>query len=119
MQGRLGVIAVVVVAVLVSGALVGCGGGDASTPVPDDGGPLFGGKPVADFYRANCSSCHGTDRGGGIGPALVPERLTRDDAFYFDTIAQGRPGTAMPVWRNRGLNDREIAALVEYLRTEP
>jgi mono/diheme cytochrome c family protein len=106
-------------AVLVSIVLAACSSGDGSTPVPDDGGPPFDGKPVGDFYRANCSSCHGTDRGGGIGPALTPERLTREDAVYFDAIARGRPGTSMPVWRNRGLTDQEITALVEYLRTEP
>ena len=110
---------VAVVAILVSVALGACGGGDTSTPVPDDGAPIFDGRPVGDFYRSNCSSCHGTDRGGGIGPALEPDRLTNDDAFYADTIARGRAGTSMPAWRTRGLNDREIAALVDFLRTEP
>ena len=30
-----------------------------------------------DPYQANCASCHGADRLGGIGPALLPENLSR------------------------------------------
>jgi len=105
--------------VLVTVVVAACSGGSTATPVPDDGGALFGGREVADYFRSNCSSCHGTDRAGGIGPALLPERLTEDDGFYFETIAQGRSGTSMPAWRRAGLTDREIEALVDFLRTEP
>ena len=105
--------------VLVTAVVAACSSGSTATPVPDAGGPLFDGREVADYFRSNCSSCHGTDRAGGIGPALLPERLTKDDAFYIETIAQGRAGTSMPAWRRAGLTDREIAALVEFIRTEP
>lgn len=100
-------------------AIAACSSADTSTPVPDDGEPLFGGRSVAEYYRSNCSSCHGGDRGGGIGPALRPDDLGEDDAVYFEVIAQGRGGTSMPAWRRAGLNDREITALVDFLRTEP
>lgn len=93
--------------------------GDTSTPVPDDGGALFDGRTAADFYGSNCSSCHGRDRGGGIGPSLEPDKLSKDDAVYFETIARGRSGSSMPAWRLKGLTDREIDALVALLRTEP
>lgn len=104
-------------ALLLAAVAAGCSNTDTSTPVPDDGEPPFGGRPVADYFRSNCSSCHGTDRQGGIGPALLPDALTEDDAFYFDTIAQGRG--SMPAWRRSGLTDREITALIEFLRSEP
>lgn len=108
-------------AIVVLGALAfaACSSADTSTPVPDDGEPLFGDRTAAEYFQSNCSSCHGGDRGGGIGPSLRPDDLTEDDAFYFDTIAQGRAGTSMPAWRRSGLTDREITVLVEFLRSEP
>lgn len=97
-----------------------CGGGaDTSTPVPDDGGAPFDGRTAAEFYATNCSSCHGVDRRGARGPALTPNSLTMDDAFYFETIARGRLGTAMPAWRRSGLTDAEISALIDFLRSPP
>ncbi len=75
--------------------------------------------PVGDFYRANCAVCHGDRRQGIIGPPLLPATLTADDEFYFDVIANGRPGTAMPAWSALGLEAGDIRALIRFLRTEP
>ena len=39
-------------------------------------------------YQTHCASCHGVDRLGGTGPALLPgnlERLRRPDAEYPNT----------------------------------
>ncbi|HEC23898.1 MAG TPA: hypothetical protein ENI95_13370 [Chloroflexi bacterium] len=80
---------------------------------------LFDGRPVDQAFRDTCGGCHGPNREGGTGPALIPARLTADDEFYFDTIKNGRPGTVMPAWGAAGLSDEEIWALVEYIRTEP
>ncbi|MDH3407446.1 MAG: cytochrome C oxidase Cbb3, partial [Gammaproteobacteria bacterium] len=36
------------------------------------------------LYAQHCASCHGADRLGGIGPALLPEnlgRIKRDEAI--------------------------------------
>ncbi len=48
----------------------------------------------------DCGSCHGLTLGGGLGPALVPERL---GGHTVDTLSRvildGLPGTAMPPWR--------------------
>ena len=30
-----------------------------------------------DLYQTHCASCHGPGRLGGIGPALLPENLSR------------------------------------------
>ena len=74
------------------------------------------GKEVARFYQLNCSSCHGLDQQGIVGPALTVAALTQDDQFYIDTIANGRPGTVMPSWTANGLTIPEIRALVHWLK---
>ena len=106
-------------AILGALVLAACSGAaDTSTPVPEDGEP-FDGRTAAEFFGSRCSSCHGQKRQGGVGPSLLPERLTKDDAAYFDAIAHGRPGTAMPAWRAQGVTDAEINALIEFLRSSP
>lgn len=81
--------------------------------------PLFGDQTVAEAYRDSCSGCHGPNREGATGPALIPGRLTESDDFYFDVIKHGSPGTVMPAWGQLGLSDEEIWALVGYMRAEP
>ncbi len=101
------------------GAADGEGGEDAE----GDGGEATGaadtvqGEPVADFFAANCAVCHGQNREGLVGPALTPESLTEADEFYFETIRDGRPGTAMPSWAAAGLTDSDINALVTFITT--
>ncbi len=89
--------------------------------LPENASPadLFNGRTVEDYYRDTCGGCHGPNREGGTGPALIPARLTSDDAFYFDTIQNGRPGTVMPPWGAAGLTDEQIWMLVGYIRSEP
>ncbi len=75
----------------------------------------------ARLYAEHCASCHGADRFGGIGPALLPsnlERLRRPAAA--EVIANGRPATQMPGFADK-LTPAEIAALVElvYAPVEP
>ena len=81
--------------------------------------PLFGGKPINQFFADTCGGCHGPHREGGTGPALIPDRLTSDDDFYFKTIKNGRPGTVMPAWGQAGITDDEIWALIGFVRSEP
>jgi len=45
--------------------------------------------------------------------------LSEDDAFYFDTIKNGRIGTVMPKWGESSLSDDDINALGAFIRTEP
>ncbi|MCC6236208.1 MAG: c-type cytochrome [Dehalococcoidia bacterium] len=81
-------------------------------------GPAVKGIAVADFFRANCAVCHGQNRQGGVGPALTPARLTQADEFYANTIANGRPGTAMPAWKTTAsLSDEDVQNLVTYIKT--
>ncbi len=68
------------------------------------------------LYRANCAACHGFSGGGGIGNTLnSPTFLAAaSDAFLRDTIAFGRPNTAMPAWR--GFDTRELSDLLAFIR---
>ena len=89
-----------------------------ATPKGKASGPQVKGLAVADFFRGNCAVCHGANRAGGVGPALLPARLTQPDEFYQNTIRDGRPGTAMPSWRAQAqLTDEEIANLVTFIKT--
>lgn len=48
----------------------------------------------------DCGSCHGLTLRGGLGPALLPERLDDRNADELaETILDGVPGTPMPPWR--------------------
>ncbi len=71
-------------------------------------GVAFGGEPPAaarqaeltHLVRQDCGSCHGLTLKGGLGPALTREALRDKPAVSLVvTILQGRPGTAMPPWR--------------------
>lgn len=47
----------------------------------------------------DCGSCHGLQMRGGLGPALLPEKLqTRPTGYISSVILNGLPGTAMPPW---------------------
>lgn len=74
---------------------------------------------TAALYAAHCAACHGADRLGGTGPALLPEafgRLSREQAAAV--IAHGRPATQMPGFADR-LAPAEIEALTAYIFTPP
>ncbi|MBN2304815.1 MAG: c-type cytochrome [Anaerolineae bacterium] len=87
--------------------------GGAVAPLP------FDGQPVEQVYRDSCSGCHGPNREGATGVALIPGRLAENDEFYFNVIQGGVPGTVMPAWGALGLSDEEIWSLVGYIRSEP
>ena len=91
----------------------------AATDAPADDGEAFDGKTAAEFYGINCSACHGPNREGIVGPGLTPDTLVEDDAFYIDTIINGRPGTVMPAWGGQGVSEAEATALVAFFRTAP
>ena len=71
------------------------------------------------LYEQHCQSCHGVDRLGGAGPALLPESLSRlkpDEAR--EVIHNGRPASQMAAFGDR-LNDAQIDGLVSYLYQPP
>ena len=67
------------------------------------------------LFTEHCVECHGPQRLGAIGPALIPETLKRlkpDDLAA--AIRDGRPATQMPAFADK-IDDAGIAALVGYI----
>jgi DNA-binding beta-propeller fold protein YncE len=64
------------------------------------------------LYETHCASCHGADRLGGMGPALLPENLSRlKKPEAARMIAESRPGVQMPAF-NGVITKEGIARLV-------
>lgn len=72
---------------------------------------------AAALFAARCASCHGADRLGGTGPALIPEALVRvKREAAARVVAEGRPATQMPAFAKE-LSEPERAALLAYIYT--
>ena len=83
--------------------------------------PVFSAEQntAATLFNAHCSECHGYNRLGGIGPALLPENLHRvKKAKASDIIKHGRIATQMPAFGEK-LSDAQIAIITEYIFTPP
>jgi len=75
-------------------------------------------EPAA-LYERHCVTCHGADRLGGMGPALLPESLERlRPAELTAVLHEGRTATQMPGFSGQ-LSEDELAALAQWLRTAP
>ncbi len=90
-----------------------------SAPITTTGADAALGAPI---FLKNCSTCHGAQGEGVVGPALRNSQYvqTGGDQAVFQTIAGGRPGTKMPAWLqlNGGpLDETQIADVVAYLHT--
>ncbi len=69
------------------------------------------------LYAKHCASCHGADRLGGQGPALLPQNLKRlRKKAAVRVIDKGRAATQMPAFGAK-LSDEEIAGLADYVYT--
>ncbi|MTE01904.1 cytochrome C oxidase Cbb3 [Paracoccus sp. YIM 132242] len=69
--------------------------------------------PVQD-YATHCAACHGGDRLGGTGPALIPDTLGRVRGID-QVIAHGRSLTQMPGFQDQ-LSAQQIGDLVAFLK---
>ena len=78
--------------------------------------PALAAEPNAQIlYQQHCAACHGDDRLGQIGPALLPENLRRlRKKRASATIAMGRPATQMPAF-GETLSKPDIEALVAFI----
>jgi cytochrome c553/DNA-binding beta-propeller fold protein YncE len=68
-------------------------------------------------FQEHCAVCHGPDRLGITGPALLPqslERLKKADAIK--TITEGRAATQMLPFADK-MSKEEIAALADWIYT--
>jgi mono/diheme cytochrome c family protein/DNA-binding beta-propeller fold protein YncE len=90
-------------------------------------GSLLALQPAADgkqarvqaHYQGLCAACHGADRLGGAGPALLPSNLGRlKKAAAADVIRHGRSATQMPPFGPQ-LDDAAIQQLVELIYSSP
>ncbi|MBF0256557.1 MAG: c-type cytochrome, partial [Gammaproteobacteria bacterium] len=69
------------------------------------------------LYQQPCASCHGADRLGGIGPALLPENMGRlKPQEAAKVIAEGRAATQMIGYKNQ-IDAAGIQSLVDYIFT--
>ena len=69
------------------------------------------------IFRSRCTSCHGADARGWIGPDLTSLWASgATDARLFQTIQRGVPGTEMPSYTANAGNE-EIWQVLAYLRT--
>ncbi|WP_404364780.1 cytochrome D1 domain-containing protein [Marinobacter sp.] len=67
------------------------------------------------LYQQHCASCHGKDRLGGMGPALLPDNLSRlKKPQAEDAIRHGRPATQMPAF-GPILSEASVSDLAEYI----
>lgn len=75
------------------------------------------GEDNATLFVEQCGECHGPDRLGRMGPALIPESLARlRKPAAVAVIAKGRPQTQMPGFADK-LTEAQIASLIEYIYT--
>jgi dihydro-heme d1 dehydrogenase len=69
------------------------------------------------LYAVHCAGCHGAERLGGQGPALLPENLGRlTGSRLVSVIADGRAATQMPAFVDR-LARPDIDTLAKYVST--
>jgi DNA-binding beta-propeller fold protein YncE len=74
---------------------------------------------TSQLFQQNCAVCHGADRLGATGPALLPESLERlKKPAALKTITEGRIATRMPAFSDK-LSGDEIKSLVDYVFSPP
>ena len=67
------------------------------------------------IYQQQCAACHGDDRLGRIGPALLPENLRRlRKKKALKVIANGRAATQMPGF-SKTLSAEQISDVADYV----
>ena len=80
--------------------------------------PPLQAQTAARLYAEHCAGCHGAERLGGSGPALLPGNLARlRQPAAVLVIAKGRTATQMPPFGEK-LSATDIQALTAYLYTE-
>jgi cytochrome c oxidase cbb3-type subunit III len=72
--------------------------------------------PGKALFEQRCSTCHGLDAGGAMGPNIqgIPFRLGAD--VVKNTIKNGMGGGGMPAFAGQ-LDDTQIQQIVDYLLT--
>ncbi|MEH6584286.1 MAG: cytochrome D1 domain-containing protein [Halioglobus sp.] len=77
------------------------------------------GNTVATNYQQHCAACHGAQRLGGTGPALLPQNLSRlRNSAATEVISEGRALTQMPAF-GKLMTAEEIEQLTDYIYQPP
>lgn len=73
-------------------------------------------KELIYMVQQDCGSCHGMTLKGGLGPSLLPERVSvLPKQYLIDAVTHGRKGTPMPPWEPI-LTQNEIVWIIEQLQ---
>ncbi|MFZ5521962.1 MAG: cytochrome D1 domain-containing protein [Pseudomonadota bacterium] len=90
----------------------------STAPAATSGGaPAASAASPAALYQQHCATCHGAQRTGGMGPALLPESLSRlKPAEARQVITHGRAATQMPAFAGT-LTPQQIEQLAAHLYT--
>ena len=79
--------------------------------------PTSASLSAPELFGQHCASCHGTQRTGGMGPALLPESLERlRQPEAVKVITQGRTATQMPAF-GAALTPAQINQLAVWIYT--
>lgn len=99
-------------AAMATGAIAAHAGArqDSQTSKPEDQ------SPGRQLFEQRCSTCHGLDAGGAMGPNIqgIPFRLGADPVKAI--IKNGMSGGGMPAFAGQ-LDDAQIQQIVDYLLT--
>jgi cytochrome c55X len=72
-------------------------------------------QQLVHLIKHDCGSCHGMTLQGGLGPSLLPSAIAdKNQQMLFNTLRDGRAGTAMPPWKNL-LSEEEMKWLIDQL----
>ena len=72
-------------------------------------------KELIYMVQQDCGSCHGMTLKGGLGPSLLPERVSvLPRQYLIDAVTHGRKDTPMPPWGPL-LQQNEIKWIVEQM----
>jgi cytochrome c oxidase cbb3-type subunit III len=66
-------------------------------------------------FAQSCSTCHGVNAGGEVGPDLHGVVAKLGDPAVHDIVRRGIPGTAMP--GSSTMSERQVGDVVAYLRS--
>ena len=79
--------------------------------------PHYAAEEAEQLYLTHCAQCHGPDRLGAIGPALLPQNLKRlRKKQAAKVIAKSRPAVQMPPFGDK-LSAEQIQSLVKLIYT--
>ncbi len=89
---------------------------DQDTNLPASLPSLERQKELTYLVQQDCGACHGMTLKGGLGPNLLPERVSiLPTQYLIDVITNGRQETPMPPWGPL-LTQQEIKWIAEQLQ---